>query len=338
MQFDPDHLREVLRTFTGKRLVVVGDVILDEYVVGSAQRISPEAPVPVVDVDPSATRYALGGAGNVARNVQALGASCKLFSVVDSVYSGSYVQMLAQEAHLSGSLIYRAEWKTPHKCRVVAQGQQIVRLDREGPCSPDKPTVRQLVDLVRPSLMQAQGLILSDYGKGLMTPRLVHRLMAEAAHCNVPVFVDPKEHARTYDGAWLIKPNAREARALIGTPSLRYAGKAIRSLAGGADVIITRGEKGALVFDGPGLPTWIPTAVQQVRDVQGAGDTTMAALALARVSGATIMESAVIGNAAAGVAVSKPGTATATQDQTLMTLLGVLRIQEGEEHGEDRRD
>jgi D-beta-D-heptose 7-phosphate kinase/D-beta-D-heptose 1-phosphate adenosyltransferase len=336
--FDPDHLREVLRCFQGKRLVVVGDIILDEYITGTAHRLSPEAPVPVVDVPPCSTRYALGGAGNVARNVQALGGLCELFSVVDAVYSGNYVSELCREVELGGTLFYRAEWKTPHKTRVVVDGHQIVRLDREGPCRTDKPTRRQLADLVAAQLMVADAMILSDYGKGLLTPKLIHRLMAEAQHFNVPVFVDPKKGASVYDGAWLIKPNAQEAMALTGTNNVRTAGWEMRGQAGGSDVIITQGAEGALVFDGPGKPARIPTVPQQVRDVQGAGDTTMAALALARISGATIMESAVIGNAAASVVVSKPGTAHATTQEVSQALGpgGILEAQrEGETDGTD---
>jgi D-beta-D-heptose 7-phosphate kinase/D-beta-D-heptose 1-phosphate adenosyltransferase len=308
---DPDHLRAVLRAFYSKRLVVVGDLLLDEYIEGDATRLSPEAPVPVVDI--TERRYQLGGAGNVAHNILALGAECSLFGVVGTDLAGTLMNKLGMESGLGGVLVTQEDWTTPHKARVVARGQQIVRLDREVTGQAlDRLDTHLLLDQVTTELMRAHGLILSDYGKGTLSPKLIHGLIHQATHYNVPVFVDPKKIARTYEGATLIKPNAAEARTMTSCHTLEAAGVNISARAGGADVVITCGAHGCLVFSRLANPITVPTTPQRVVDVQGAGDTAMAALALARCCSASLVEAAMIANAAAGAAVSKPGTATAT--------------------------
>lgn len=325
--FDLERLRGILKTFSSRHVIVVGDVFLDEYLIGDANRISPEAPVPVVNM--RERHYALGGAGNVAENLMALGAECSLVSVVGTDPPGQKIQELTAELAGDEATLPVPGWTTGWKIRVVAGGQQIVRMDTEKLQSPEGSVFHQLVEMAELALPRAHALVFSDYGKGLLTPRLVYRLMEMARRFHVPVFVDPKRGLKWYEGARLIKPNAKEAQALTGTfSSLHYSGLQIQnrtSRAGQPDVAITLGAKGILTIDSNGQAVTVPTVRRELRDVQGAGDTAMAALTLAYCAGATQLEAAVIANAAAGVAVSKPRTATASRVETGRALPGVIQ-------------
>ncbi len=328
-----DRLISLVRSFGELRLVVVGDVFLDEYVWGTARRLSPEAPVPIVSMNGNAYRT-LGGAGNAATNVLAMGAGCDLCSALGADRTGKRVHDLAMKLGLGGAWVTEAGRTTGCKMRVAAGGQQIVRLDFEMVRDIEMSTQCQLHDAVKSSLCQANGLIFEDYSKGVLTDWLVRQSIIAADEAGVPTFVDPKYTLAPYRGVSLAKVNLEEAHLLAHTKSAGEAAmklqdyihggdvvvtQRLQDCIHGGDVVVTQGAEGMLAYDGTQV-TDIPTTKCSVRDVQGAGDTAMAALALARCAGANLLEAAVIANAAAGVVVKKPGTATASRDEIIEAL------------------
>ncbi|MDP6981165.1 MAG: PfkB family carbohydrate kinase [Myxococcota bacterium] len=324
-KLDTRRLERVLEDFGKVRLLVVGDVVLDEYLRGDAERVSPEAPVPVVHVQRESV--VLGGAGNVVRNVVALEAACDFVSVVGHDADGDRVCELLRDLAVDPAGVIRAEGRpTTRKTRVVARGQQIVRVDRETQQPIDSGAVKRLLVELEARLATNDGVVLEDYGKGLLVPAAIRKIMAACAAARVPVSVDPKSELRPFKGAALLKPNLREAETLAGVRggasgsdgALDRVARKLRGAVGEGDIVITRGGAGMTIFEGSGAKTErtdVATPNQEVFDVQGAGDTTIAVLALARAAGASLLEAAVLANAAAGVVVEKAGTATATCDE-----------------------
>jgi D-beta-D-heptose 7-phosphate kinase/D-beta-D-heptose 1-phosphate adenosyltransferase len=325
-------LEKLLEVFERLRLLVVGDVFLDEYLLGDAHRISPEAPVPVVRVQSEST--VVGGAGNVVRNVVALSAGCRFCSVVGDDAAGGRVRTLLQELGVDGTGLVVAEGRpTSRKTRVVARRQQIVRLDRETIDPLPEPVLRRLGEAAEAALPAVQGLVFADYAKGVLSPGLVHRLMGSALTAGVPVYVDPKRELDAYRGATLLKPNVSEAEGLAGFASegasgLERVARRLQERLAGGDVVITQGGAGMMIFEGTRPAFAVATQTQQVFDVQGAGDTSIAALALSLSAGASLREAAVIANAAAGVVVAKTGTATATREEVRQGLPAALAATE----------
>jgi len=312
-------LEKLLRDFSRIRLLVVGDVVLDEYLRGDVDRISPEAPVPVLHVQGESV--VLGGAGNVVRNVVALAGGGEFCSVVGQDSDGDRVVSLLEELGVDGSGVVRVPGRpTTRKTRVVARSQQIVRVDRETIDGIPTAVTNSIARVVASRLDGVQGVILEDYGKGLLTAPAIRRVMSHCAKAGVPVAVDPKHELRAFKGARLLKPNLREAESLTGISSrspegLERIAKKLRASVGGGDLIITRGGEGMSLFEGRAPRRDVATLPQEVYDVQGAGDTTIAILALAMASGASLLEAAVLANAGAGVVVEKIGTATASADE-----------------------
>jgi D-beta-D-heptose 7-phosphate kinase/D-beta-D-heptose 1-phosphate adenosyltransferase len=331
-KLDPARIDSLLARFDDLQLLVAGDVLLDEYLVGDVDRISPEAPVPVVRV--RSESFALGGAGNVVRNVAALGARCTFCSSVGTDAEGDAVIALLEELGVATDGVARVAGRpTTRKSRVVARTQQIVRVDRETH-EPVPPAVaRRLVGVVADAAPDVDGAILEDYGKGLFTSATIRKLMQALAAAEVPVAVDPKGELAPFKGAALLKPNLREAQELSGIRlreprDLDRVAKRLRSKIGGGAIAVTRGGEGMSLFgeDGPRID--VPTPTREVYDVQGAGDTTIAALVLSLRAGATLREAAVIANAAAGVVVGKVGTATASRDEVHAGLASAIAAAE----------
>jgi rfaE bifunctional protein kinase chain/domain len=316
---DPRRLRSLLDDFGRVRLLVVGDVVLDEYVWGDVDRVSPEAPVPVVQV--RSETVVLGGAANVARNAVALGASVVVCSVLGDDPGGSRVAGLLEDLGVKSDGLVRVPGRpTTRKTRVIARSQQVVRFDREtlAPLSP--AAVEALQHAIARALPEVDGVVIEDYGKGVLSGDVAAAVMGRAATAGVPVAVDPKHDVSPYRGAALLKPNLREAESLSGVaiddrPALARAVRELRRKVGGGAVVVTRGADGMTVFEDDGEGLDVPTVAREVFDVQGAGDTTIAALALALRAGASLLEAAVLANAAAGVVVGKVGTATASRDE-----------------------
>ncbi len=315
-KLDERRLARLLEGFGRVRLLVVGDVFLDEYLWGSVERVSPEAPVPVVHVDRESV--VLGGAGNVVRNVVALGGRCRFCTAVGDDADGRHVRDLLKELDVEpDGIVVDASRPTTRKTRVVARSQQIVRFDRETTEPLAAAVAGRLLARVDAALPGVDGAVLEDYGKGLLAPRFGRRLMRRLGEAGLFVAVDPKHELAPFRGASLIKPNRAEAEAMAGLrgrslEDWQRIGERLRRKLGDGDLVVTRGGAGVLVFDGAGPVVEVPTVAHDVYDVQGAGDTSIATFALALRAGADLREAAVLANAAAGVVVQKSGTATAS--------------------------
>jgi len=313
-------LEAILERSRGLRVAVVGDVMLDVYLVGSVSRISPEAPVPVVHVTDE--RFALGGAANVAANVAALGAECRLVGCVGRDEAGRRIR--ESLAALEGGpvrplLVERGDRPTTTKTRVVARHQQVVRFDRERDDDVADDCAAELRAAVREALDGADALVLEDYNKGVLVPSVIRAALDEAGAAGVPSVVDPKfRHFLGYAGATVFKPNALELGAALGT-AVRPGDDAwlenARETVGARHLLLTLGEEG-MALRSQGAPTFrIPTVARKLVDVSGAGDTVTAFVAVALAAGATMEEAATLANLAAGIEVGKPGVAVVTPDE-----------------------
>jgi len=308
---------EIVSAFAGIRVVVIGDVMLDRFVFGDVQRVSPEAPIPIFRFRHD--DQALGGAGNVARNVVRMGGQATLIGVIGEDATGAaLVSAASREAGLTTSLAIDAARRTTLKTRFVAQGQQLLRVDEENAVSVAAILADDLRQRIEATVENAKAVILSDYAKGVLTEATVAAALSAARGSGALVVVDPKARDfRRYAGATVITPNALEASQATGIDcdedeGAARAGRAIASMTGCSAVVITRGARGmTVVCDAKGTDriVHLPTEVRQVYDVSGAGDTVLAALALALSAGAPIEKAAQIANLAAGIAVGKVGTA-----------------------------
>lgn len=323
-----ERLAAILDRWQGRRVLVVGDVMLDEYRDGVVERMSPEAPVPIVDV--RSHRTAPGGAGNVARNVAALGARCVLVGAVGNDPEGERLRRdLAAESIDDAGVLVLDRRPTTHKLRIAAGDRQVVRLDREetGPLAEEGAA--RVRSACAEALADADAVILQDYGKGLLAGGTAEAVVARARARGVPVVADPKHDLARFRGVDLVKPNAAEAEALgqaVGAgPGLdRALLEKLREAIGGGEIVVTQGGAGMLALDAHGALFTVPTETRAVFDVQGAGDTTLAALALAKLARASLAEACIVANAAASVAVTKVGTAAVAADELRARLPRVL--------------
>jgi len=312
----------LLRAMRGQRVLVVGDLMLDEFIWGKVARISPEAPVPVVEV--TGQSFHLGGAGNVAANLRALAGEAVLSGVVGRDAAGEVVKASLQSAGVVAALaVSDGQRPTTVKTRIVAHNQQMVRADREVTDEIADGLEDALLASVRKHLPSCRAVILSDYQKGVVTPRVVKQTVAAARRRRIPVLVDPKvRHFARYRGATVVTPNQAEAEQATGLPirtatELLATGERLLKMLACQAALLTRGEHGMSLFERGQRPVHIPTAARQVYDVTGAGDTVIATLALALCAGATLPEAAQLANRAAGVVVGKVGTATAAPEEVL---------------------
>lgn len=314
--------RALLASMRGRRALVLGDVMLDEFIWGKVGRISPEAPVPVVEV--TGESFHVGGAGNVARNIRSLGGEAVLVGIVGRDRAAERLQRELEECGVGDALVRSDSGRpTTVKTRIIAHHQQLVRADREQADDIPRALEEPLIDAVREALPRCQVLVLSDYQKGVVTPRVMKSTLALARRRKVPVLVDPKvRHFALYQRVALVTPNQLEAEQASGVrirtaEDVQAAGeKILKRLRCGA-VLITRGEAGMSLFVPGAQPVHVPTAAREVFDVTGAGDTVIATLGLAVAAGARLEEAARLANFAAGVVVGKVGTATVTPDEVL---------------------
>jgi D-beta-D-heptose 7-phosphate kinase/D-beta-D-heptose 1-phosphate adenosyltransferase len=321
----PEQSRALTARFPDCRVLVVGDVMLDEYLWGEAGRISPEAPVPVVEVQ----RESLlpGGAANVARNIASLGGRVELLTVVGVDARADELRTVLQDRGIpTDGLLEDAARPTTIKTRILASRQQVVRVDKESRAPLAGEIGRRFRERLLERVAHVDGIVVSDYGKGTVEPGIMAELCAAARQRGAFVSVDPKEsHFARYHGVSVVTPNVHEASAGAGivirdVPTLEAAGRKLLSELEAESVLITRGPEGMSLFR-PGEPTeHIPAMAREVYDVTGAGDTVVAALTLARVAGAGWTQAAVLSNAAAAVVVGKVGTATVTPQELLAAL------------------
>jgi rfaE bifunctional protein kinase chain/domain len=324
-----ERARSIADAFVAKRIIVLGDVMLDEFIWGRVRRISPEAPVPVVEVDRQT--LALGGAGNVVSNLVALGADATPIGVLGDDLDAARLRGAFGDLGVSTArLIVDSSRPTTVKTRIIAHNQQVVRTDRESRARIDAAIEHRVAGSFRDAIEAADAVVVSDYGKGLLTPGLLEQVLGAAQARGLIVCLDPKMRSFVpYQPVTVITPNNQEASDASGIPiedqqSLTDAG---RKLLGSIDtqaVLITRGEEGMALFTGKGPDggevTHIPTVAREVYDVTGAGDTVVATLALALSSGASLEEAAFLANHAAGVVVGKVGTASLTREELLATI------------------
>ena len=313
-RLDPSRAQALCRAWTGRRVAVVGDVMVDRYLWGNVSRISPEAPVPVVDVERESTRF--GGAANVARNIHVLGGVPRLLGVTGDDAQGENLRQVLADAGLDiAGLVADPSRPTTRKTRIIARGQHVVRADQESREEVAGEVAAALARAIRSNLDAVDAVIISDYGKGVITGDLLAMLLRETRSRGIPVCVDPKDtHFFSYQGVDVITPNQFEAAEVLGyklrdEPAVGRAGEEILSRLESRAVLITRGEKGMSLFEAGGRRTDFPTVAQKVFDVTGAGDTVVSCYALALSAGAEPREAAILSNHAAGLVVAKVGTA-----------------------------
>ncbi len=307
-------------SFSGLRLLVLGDVMLDRFVYGEVERISPEAPVPVVRH--RRTLAMPGGAGNVARNIAALGGQAVLVGLRGRDEAGAdLANRLAAAPGIEDRLVASATRPTISKIRVIAGTQQMLRLDDEVATPADAAEAAALLEALRAALPGAAALILSDYAKGVLSAPVVRDAIGAARAAGIPVLADPKsDDFGLYRGATVLTPNARElgraARLPVGTEAeVAAAAAAVMGAAGIDALLCTRAEKGMTLVRADGAVTSVSAEAREVFDVSGAGDTVIATLALAHAGGASLEEAMRIANAAAGIVVGKLGTATVSAEE-----------------------
>lgn len=316
-------LAALLASANKHRITVLGDAMLDVYLTGDVERVSPEAPVPVVRVRDR--RYALGGAANVAQNVAALGARSDLVATIGSDESAKLLKSLLKKQGSDSRGLVEVDRPTTTKTRIVARAQQVVRVDEEidDDCTPAE--VAKLNAAVLRAVKESDALILEDYNKGVLVTPVIEHALAAARKKGIPVVVDPKyRNFFAYKGATIFKPNRRELEAALGAAVDVEHPKTLPGLVeklGVEAILLTLSERGmALIEKGATAKKGvhrIPTTARDVYDVVGAGDTVTAYLAAMLASGATALEAAIIANFAAGVEVGKLGAATVTTQEVL---------------------
>jgi D-beta-D-heptose 7-phosphate kinase/D-beta-D-heptose 1-phosphate adenosyltransferase len=322
-----DRLRQILERAASRRIMVIGDLMLDEFVWGKVGRISPEAPVPVVEV--TGESFYPGGAANVARNLREFVDQVAVIGMLGNDRSGRQLRQLLSEQKIdTSSAIEDDSFYTIVKTRIIALHQQVVRVDREKIVTPSKTQVAKAVAAVRKSIKETDAIIFEDYGKGFVTSELVTEIAREAVSDGKIVAADPNpRHSVDWRGVTIVKPNRAEAFLAAGIPwcdaekapeedaDLQRAGEALLKKWETQYVLITLGEHGMMLFQQNDAPHYIRTKARQVFDVSGAGDTAIALFTLGLVCGATPIEAAEIANHASAVVVSKLGTATVTRDE-----------------------
>lgn len=311
---DPSALAPSVETFRSARVVCVGDVMLDRFIYGKVERVSPEAPILVLQVQRETAT--LGGAGNVVRNLAAYGAKVSFFAIVGDDAAGAEIRELVRKEGCSndGIVIERGR-RTTIKERFVAGSQQLLRADQETRALPSDATLGKLLLGVEAALKAADILVISDYGKGVLAGGAIERVLGFAERAEVPVLVDPQgfDYSR-YRGAALLTPNLRELHEATLLPvatddDVIATAKKLIETAGVGGVLVTRSERGMTLVTKNGEVEHLPARAREVFDVSGAGDTVVATLAAALVGGVSLSEAAYLANTAAGIVVGKVGTA-----------------------------
>jgi rfaE bifunctional protein kinase chain/domain len=325
-------VKELISGASRSRILVVGDVMLDEFIWGSVRRISPEAPVPVVQLERES--FMPGGAANVARNLAALKVPTELFSIIGRDLAGKKLKRILSEANVrSEGCVCSDSRSTTVKMRIIAHQQQVVRLDRDSTGDLGNRATSQLLKQLEKNIESADALVVGDYGKGVVTQPLLNALKKICRAQGVWLSVDPKPaHVLDLSGVSLLTPNRKEAFELAGVPDasrcadplhdeqLMMVAERLLASISPTMLLITLGEHGMLLCQNGKQPIHIPTVAQQVFDVSGAGDTVIATLTAAIAAGGSPIEAAILANHAAGVVVGKIGTAITTPEELLSSI------------------
>ncbi len=324
MNIKPDRLNKILSGFTEKNILVIGDLLLDAYFWGKTERISPEAPVPIVEVD--RTNYNPGGAGNVALNLAELGSKVSILSVIGSDTNGDTLLSQLKKAKIDVSQIIRLNnYQTPIKTRVIAQDQQVLRIDQEENYIDSKLILSIIEKSLLENITKIDGFVLADYNKGLLLKDIINIVLNIADKFSVPVYVDPKwDNFFEYKNVHFFKPNISEFQKAIGNDyqesDFIKHGTQMREKLNTDILLVTKGSEEAVVFTKDGNDS-IPTNAQSVHDVSGAGDTVISVFTLADLCGANAYESANIANIAASTVCAQVGVVPIKIDDLKSKLL-----------------
>lgn len=318
------HLRAFVPQLRGRRVVVIGDIMLDEYVRGEVSRISPEAPVPVLEV--RSHDWRLGGAANAANGIQALGGAATLVGAVGKDETATTLTGLLAAQHIAHELVSDGTRPTSKKTRLVAQQQQIVRIDQESRAPLSGQGAADMRAVIERALQGASACVLSDYAKGVVTTEISRHAIAVAAALKLPVIVDPKQRDfSVYRGATVITPNLHELEAAAhgvtaGNFEVERSARALLPIVAGAALLVTRSADGMSLYRADQPAVHVPALAKEVFDVTGAGDTVVATIALALGAGIALEQAIELASVAAAIAVSKRGTSTVSPDELLAAL------------------
>lgn len=317
-------VKEIFKNFAGKKIAVIGDIMLDRYFWGSVTRVSPEAPVPVIDLEHET--FHLGGAANVASNLNSLGIKSILCGIIGNDNSAEMFEQICKERGIDPSGLYRDPNRpTTVKTRIIGNNQQIVRLDREVRDSINKEGEDFILQTLKNN-QDLDGIIFGDYDKGAVSERLIKEVLKYAKSNNIAVYIDPKfANFMYYKGVTVFKPNKKEASQALKieiktNDDVLNAGKLLLEKLNCQNVLLTLGDKGMMLFEANGKVHHVDTKARLVSDVSGAGDTVIATLAACSSGNATIEESAIIANIAAGYVCGEPGIVSVTKDDILTYL------------------
>ena len=326
VNFTPNRLEEIQKSFAGKRIAVVGDLMLDRYFWGTVSRISPEAPVPVVEVDEESTR--LGGAANVANNIAALGGVPLMIGVVGKDIGADILQnLVAGNGFPTGGIVVDDSRPTTIKTRVIAHSQHVVRIDQEEKVDLNADTHARVLASLESQIASLDGIILEDYNKGVLTKGLIKSVIKLAKDHKKTITVDPKfNNFFDYQGVSVFKPNRKETEEALGRPlhtfqDIETAARELFTRLNAENVLLTLGEKGMLLLERNGSLAHVETKTRNVADVSGAGDTVIATLTLAMVAGATVTESAALANYAGGIVCGEIGIVPIDKSVLIQTIL-----------------
>jgi len=320
---DKKRLQDILQSFSGQQVLVLGDLMVDEYIWGKASRISPEAPVPVVEVGNQT--FVLGGAANVANNIHSLGGTAHLVGVIGGDRTGEKIKerLDAEGLTIEGILLDDSR-PTTLKTRVLAHNQQVVRIDREDKSFLNSKMEEVILSYLAEKIPQIAAVVISDYGKGVITPLVAAQTIALARKHGKPIAVDPKgTDYNKYKGATIITPNKKEAETALNIvldteEKLVFAGQKLRDSLELDYLLITRGEEGMSLFADSVFH--VPAVASKVYDVTGAGDTVISTLILSLASGASLPDATLLSNYAAAVVVKKVGTSTVSSKEIEMIM------------------
>lgn len=315
MKVTKKRLQKILENAKNNRIAVIGDVMLDKYVYGTISRISPEAPVPVVEIEK--TEYKLGGAANVANNIKALDAEPVLIGVIGNDYDSKYFLEVMKSLNLITNGIFKESGRpTTSKTRVIAHSQHVLRVDSEVKYDISEQTELKIYNFYKKNIKQFEAVIFQDYNKGVLKKELINKILNLSKKNNIPVYVDPKfQNFFEYKNVTVFKPNRKETADILamkidGDESVKAAGKILLERLECEYLVLTRGEKGMMLFDKENDKTVvlnIPTKARKVADVSGAGDTVIATLAVMLSGGANIKEAVSLANLAAGIVCEEVG-------------------------------
>jgi len=319
-------LQSIFQGFSNKTIAVVGDLMLDRYFWGSVTRISPEAPVPIVDIEQEQGR--LGGAANVAKNIKSLGGIPLLIGIIGDDNSGKQMLDIVRESDFpSDGIVIDSSRPTTVKTRIIANSQNIARVDRESRADISFTIQNQIIENLLRHINDIDGIIIEDYNKGVVVKSLIKQVIDVARDNGKIITVDPKFHNFfEYKNVTVFKPNRKEVEEALGTKlitdeEIHEAGKQLLSRLEAENVLLTRGPHGMTLFEANGRTIHIPTKAQNVSDVSGAGDTVIATMTLALTGGATVEEASILANFAGGIVVGYVGIVPIERDELRVALL-----------------